>query len=71
MRTTRRSTYQHAGIELSRVPGEEKLRVRRTSAEGPTAENQDDEEEKTPGEELVEDLEEAEPTDEEEREATH
>lgn len=30
--------HQHAGVELARVPGEEKLRVRRTSQDA-TAEN--------------------------------
>jgi hypothetical protein len=37
MRESDLRTYRHAGVELSRVPGEEKLRVR-TSRENATAE---------------------------------
>lgn len=36
-----RTSYRHAGMELSRVPGEEKLRCRRTS-QGASAEVEDD-----------------------------
>lgn len=41
MRAHGLQTYRHAGVELSRVPGEEKLRVR-TSKEKATAETEDD-----------------------------
>lgn len=38
MREKGTTAYRHAGMELARVPGEEKLRARRTS-QGATAEN--------------------------------
>lgn len=41
MRQNSRTSYRHAGVELARVPGEEKLRVR-TSKTNATAEVQED-----------------------------
>jgi len=43
MRKHERTTWKHAGVELVRVPGEEKLRVR-TSKEKATAEVEDEDE---------------------------
>jgi hypothetical protein len=40
MRERKITTYQHAGVEMARVPGEEKLRVR-TSKEKATASTDD------------------------------
>lgn len=40
MRTHDLRSYRHAGVELVRAPGEEKLRVR-TSRESATAESED------------------------------
>jgi hypothetical protein len=42
MRQHGRTAYRHAGVELVRVPGEEKLRVR-TSRDAATAESEPDE----------------------------
>lgn len=39
MRERGLTSYRHAGVEMSRVPGEEKLRVRVTSRGDATAEN--------------------------------
>lgn len=44
MRAKELTTYRHAGVELARVPGEEKLRVR-TSRAAATAETADEGEE--------------------------
>lgn len=44
MRQHKRTTWRASGVELFRVPGEEKLRVR-TSKEKATAESEDDDEE--------------------------
>lgn len=45
MRKHERTSYRHAGVEMARVPGEEKLRVR--WKEGATAEAPADREEST------------------------
>ena len=42
MRKHNRTTWKHAGVELARVPGEEKLRVRKTKGENVTAEVTED-----------------------------
>lgn len=41
MRSARKQTYRHAGVELARVPGEERLRVRTTKGEDATAETEE------------------------------
>jgi hypothetical protein len=38
MRKHDRTTWRHAGVELARVPGEEKLRIRKTKGENASAE---------------------------------
>jgi len=50
MREKKMHSYRHAGVELARVSGEEKLRVRTTDSEA-TAAVMDEEDE--PGEETV------------------
>lgn len=42
MRKHNLTTYRHAGVELARVPGEEKLRVRTTRERSATAEVEPD-----------------------------
>lgn len=46
MRQHDRMTWRAAGVELARVPGEEKLRVR-TSKESATAESEEDDDDET------------------------
>jgi hypothetical protein len=42
MRRHDRTTWRHAGVELARVPGEEKLRIRKTKGENASAEVAED-----------------------------
>jgi hypothetical protein len=42
MRRHDRTTWRHAGVELARVPGEEKLRIRKTKGENASAEVTED-----------------------------
>jgi hypothetical protein len=42
MRKHDRTTWRHAGVELARVPGEEKLRIRKTKGENASAEVDED-----------------------------
>lgn len=58
MRQHDRMTWRAAGVELARVPGEEKLRVR-TSKESATAESEEDDDETVEAAELHESISEA------------
>lgn len=42
MRRHDRTTWRHAGVEMARVPGEEKLRIRKTKGENASAEVAED-----------------------------
>lgn len=61
MRRHDRTAYRHAGVELVRVPGEEKLRVRTARERTATAETPEDKDEDqggmilpSPGDDIIE-----------------